>query len=232
MYQNEPMLLSRREQQLVNALKQGRSAKEIAAELDLTVNTVRAYLRTIYSKLHVHSALELLAELNPTGSSDSHDHKRLLEAIQLVLGAREPEAVRTSLAAALKSCTAATQVSFWVVQAAPHALAIALPCGARQGPPPDHEFLTALIEHGWAIHPSRVLSQASTSPHRGERPGGAQRRAIGATLTTFGGTRQLVLATDPAGRSFNGADVKAVLTLAAVAGRLLGRSSPASAASA
>ena len=50
--------LSRRETDVLTYLAQGYSNKEIATALGLSPETVRGYLKTIYSKLHVRSRTE------------------------------------------------------------------------------------------------------------------------------------------------------------------------------
>lgn len=50
--------LSPRERQILELLAKGRVAKEAAAELHLSYETVRDYLKTIYQKLHVRSRTE------------------------------------------------------------------------------------------------------------------------------------------------------------------------------
>ena len=47
--------LTAREQQILDQLTEGRSYKEIAAELKISIHTVGNHLRHIYEKLHVHS---------------------------------------------------------------------------------------------------------------------------------------------------------------------------------
>jgi DNA-binding NarL/FixJ family response regulator len=51
--------LSDREQQILHILVTGRSYKEIATTLFISVETVRTHVRNIYRKLQVHSAEEL-----------------------------------------------------------------------------------------------------------------------------------------------------------------------------
>lgn len=53
--------LTRRERDVVQGLVEGLSYKLIAAKLDVSIDTVRKYIRRIYSKLHVNSKGELLA---------------------------------------------------------------------------------------------------------------------------------------------------------------------------
>jgi DNA-binding NarL/FixJ family response regulator len=54
--------LSAREEMVLARLVKGAPYKQIAAELDITVPTVRSYLRRIYEKLHVQSRTEAVAK--------------------------------------------------------------------------------------------------------------------------------------------------------------------------
>ncbi|GAB2859980.1 response regulator transcription factor [Hymenobacter ruber] len=53
--------LTPREQQIVEALEQGLSYKLVADRLCISLNTVRAHIRTVYDKLQINSKSELLA---------------------------------------------------------------------------------------------------------------------------------------------------------------------------
>jgi DNA-binding NarL/FixJ family response regulator len=53
--------LTPREQQIVEALEQGLSYKLVGDRLGISLNTVRAYIRTVYDKLQINSKAELLA---------------------------------------------------------------------------------------------------------------------------------------------------------------------------
>lgn len=57
--------LSAREQQILQLLMKGYSYKMIAAELSITIETVRTHIKRIYEKLHVHSASEAFAKIFP-----------------------------------------------------------------------------------------------------------------------------------------------------------------------
>ena len=46
---------------MLGALVRGLSYKQVAAELGLSIDTVRSYLRRLYRKLQVHSATEAVA---------------------------------------------------------------------------------------------------------------------------------------------------------------------------
>lgn len=51
----DPVKLSPRETEILNLLAEGAPYKEIAATLEVSLDTVRTHLRRIYEKLHVHS---------------------------------------------------------------------------------------------------------------------------------------------------------------------------------
>jgi len=55
------MRLSRREQQVVSHVAQGRSNQQIALELQLSVHTIKSHMHNILEKLGLHSRLELAA---------------------------------------------------------------------------------------------------------------------------------------------------------------------------
>jgi len=55
--------LSGREVQVVDALRQGRSNKEIARQLDISERTVKAHLTSVFQKFGVEDRLQLLLKL-------------------------------------------------------------------------------------------------------------------------------------------------------------------------
>jgi DNA-binding NarL/FixJ family response regulator len=57
----ETALLSPREQMVLDCLAKGLAYKQIADQLDISVTTIRTYLRRIYEKLHVQSRSEAVA---------------------------------------------------------------------------------------------------------------------------------------------------------------------------
>lgn len=57
--------LSSREQEILQLLMNGFSYKMIAAELNITIETVRTHIKRIYEKLHVHSAQEAINKIFP-----------------------------------------------------------------------------------------------------------------------------------------------------------------------
>jgi len=54
--------LSPREQQVLNWLAEGFSYKQIAAEMNLSMGTIRTYIRSMYEKLHVNSRTEAVVK--------------------------------------------------------------------------------------------------------------------------------------------------------------------------
>jgi DNA-binding NarL/FixJ family response regulator len=54
--------LSPREEMVLNCLAKGLTYKQIADQLQISIDTIRTYLRRIYSKLHVQSRTEAVAK--------------------------------------------------------------------------------------------------------------------------------------------------------------------------
>ncbi len=54
--------LSQREREVLEGLARGLAYKQIAAQLDVSIHTVRNYIRRIYEKLHVQSRTEAVAK--------------------------------------------------------------------------------------------------------------------------------------------------------------------------
>ena len=55
---NESEGLSAREREVLQLLAQGHAYKQISAELNISMDTTRTYIRRVYEKLHVHSRTE------------------------------------------------------------------------------------------------------------------------------------------------------------------------------
>jgi DNA-binding NarL/FixJ family response regulator len=60
------MQLSVREAEVLKFLSKGFSNKEIADQIQLSVETVRTYLKSIYKKLHVRSRTEAVLRYGPS----------------------------------------------------------------------------------------------------------------------------------------------------------------------
>jgi DNA-binding CsgD family transcriptional regulator len=63
--------LTKREKEVVSLLVSGASTRSIAEQTKLTVATVHTYLKRIYSKLGVHSRVELVARMVGTVANHS-----------------------------------------------------------------------------------------------------------------------------------------------------------------
>ncbi|MGH9413820.1 MAG: response regulator transcription factor [Terriglobales bacterium] len=105
---------SRRERQIVYAVLQAKAVKDIAHELDLSVNTVKDYLKTIYRKAEVHSARELMRKCQAdrvmppdTGLA------QLLQHVQQLKEQASPSEALAQLHGAVRACTRARRVTFW-----------------------------------------------------------------------------------------------------------------------
>lgn len=57
---NERPPLSPREKQVLGCLSRGLSYKQVAAELEISIDTVRTYVRALYRKLGAHSVTEAI----------------------------------------------------------------------------------------------------------------------------------------------------------------------------
>ena len=58
----KPTHLSPREEMVLNCLAKGLTYKQIADQLDISIDTIRTYLRRVYEKLHVQSRTEAVAK--------------------------------------------------------------------------------------------------------------------------------------------------------------------------
>src|SRR5688572_4020804 len=65
--------LTPRERDVVTLLVSGASTREIASQIGLTIATVNTYLKRIFSKLGVHSRVELVARMAGTGGASRDD---------------------------------------------------------------------------------------------------------------------------------------------------------------
>ena len=142
---------SRREQQIVDAVMQAKSVKDIALDLDLSVNTVKDYLKVIYRKAMVHSARELMRKLLPASrQAPPADHAlaQVLHSAQALAAASSAGAAQAQLTAAVRRCTRAQRVAFarWICPSGELYLALEQPAVLlRAG-----EFAQRVRERGWA----------------------------------------------------------------------------------
>jgi DNA-binding NarL/FixJ family response regulator len=59
---DETAELSPREREVLDGLAEGQAYKQIADKLNVSIHTVRNYIRRIYEKLHVRSSAEAVAK--------------------------------------------------------------------------------------------------------------------------------------------------------------------------
>jgi DNA-binding NarL/FixJ family response regulator len=59
---DNPYQLTPREKEILSLLSQGNSYKIIAAQSDISLDTVRTHIKKIYEKLHVHSQTEAVSK--------------------------------------------------------------------------------------------------------------------------------------------------------------------------
>lgn len=55
----EDAILNSRETEVVHLIVEGKSYKMVAAELDISINTVRKYIKSVYRKLNINTSIEL-----------------------------------------------------------------------------------------------------------------------------------------------------------------------------
>jgi DNA-binding NarL/FixJ family response regulator len=63
--------LSKREKEVIELLLKGKSNKQIALSLDISVHTVEFHFKNIYTKLQVSSRIELILKLVECSISNS-----------------------------------------------------------------------------------------------------------------------------------------------------------------
>jgi DNA-binding NarL/FixJ family response regulator len=56
---NEHRILTKREQEILDLLSVGRSYRDIAATLCISINTVQSHVRSVYGKLHITSRMAI-----------------------------------------------------------------------------------------------------------------------------------------------------------------------------
>lgn len=145
-----PPGFSRREKQIVGGLLEAKAVKDIALDLDLSVNTVKDYLKTIYRKAQVHSARELMVKLERPQPAALPDIA-LAELLQVAQSLESPALPQHSLARlgqAVRRCTRAQRVEFWRVVSGPGEPYLTHDGGL--GTLRIGSFLQRILDRGWA----------------------------------------------------------------------------------
>ncbi len=138
---------SRREQQIVAALLEAKAVKDIAVDLDLSVNTVKDYLKSIYRKAQVHSARELMLKMSRPEPAPDAALAQFLQTAQNLEVAAMPRQALAQLGAAVMRCTRARRVSFWRMVRGPHDAFLASDEG--MGTLRIGAFLQGVLDRGW-----------------------------------------------------------------------------------
>ncbi len=63
--------ISEREKEIIEALAQGKTNKEIAAELYISINTVKTHIKNIYRKLDIRNRVQLLHKIKVTNEGST-----------------------------------------------------------------------------------------------------------------------------------------------------------------
>ncbi|MGH9473868.1 MAG: LuxR C-terminal-related transcriptional regulator [Terriglobales bacterium] len=200
---------SKREQQIVGALLDAKAVKDIALELDLSVNTVKDYLKAIYRKAQVHSARELMVRLTPAPPPTPDTGLAvLLQTAQSLADAPAPADALRQLAAAVRRCTPARTVSFWRLLRGPGELLLAGDSG--QGLLHAGDFVHRVLERGWArLEP---VEGAATLETRQLAGCGLSGELIGVQCN-LGARVHVLLAGDPVEGRFGVLDVATIRLL-------------------
>jgi len=208
---------SQREQQIVAALLAAKAVKDIAVEFDLSVNTVKDYLKTIYRKAQVHSARELMVKLaaepgGPPPPPPDTALAQLLQTAQALAAAPAPAEALQQLSAAVRRCTRARRVSFWRLVRPPGDLFLAPEGGGA--PLRAAGFAQRILERGWA---RLDASQKRTLEGRQLAAAGLAGEVIGVACAPTVRV-QILLAGDPLEARFGPLDPAVIRLLARLAG--------------
>ena len=203
---------SPRESQIIGFVLEAKAVKDIAIELDLSVNTIKDYLKSIYRKARVHSARELMLQLGaPAHPRPDPDLGQFLQAAQALGAAAAPSEILHQLAAAVRRCTRAQRVSYWRLLRGPRETVLANDAGGPSlqcGP-----FVQRLTERGWArFEPAEEGSYNL----RNLAAAGLRGPIIGAQCAPTPRV-QFLLASEPCEGEFGGLDLQALRLLARLA---------------
>lgn len=210
---------SPRERQIIRELMDAHSVKEIAGELNISVNTVKDYLKTVYQKAQVHSARELLIKLYmdadlPTEPDTPTASEPLLASLQRVLDAGCAAEMVECLQHSIRQCTRGQKISLWKVMRAQGELLLASYPGEEVRLFLDGEFLRATLERGHSRMTAEEL-QRSFERRRLEVLG-VRSEVVGLRLPLLQ-RLHVLLVSDPVGGRFSSSDISILRVLARLA---------------
>lgn len=168
-----------REQQVIDGLLAGKRIKEVAADLNLSINTVKEYAKAIYQKAAVQSARELVARFlqNP----QQHDQPREVAALIALTESRSPQQLLDAAVEALKAWTGAQE---------------AIVIAPVEGDPEYPSIARGALSRGSVISISRALARADVMlrDYVADRPMNGEPILVGLRIP---GKDSLVLLLDP-----------------------------------
>ncbi|MHB8735363.1 MAG: response regulator transcription factor [Terriglobales bacterium] len=222
-------VFSPRERQIVSELLEAQSVKEIACKLNLSVNTVKDYLKTVYQKAQVHSARELLVKLyeeRELRPAEPLPAAQLVAVAEALLDAGRPEEVLDRLVLGARNATSARRVSYWLVLRAGGDILLT---GYRSGEtrlPGNGPFLRGVLQEGFG----QLLTNDVLAGERRRMESFGALGEITACRVRMPGRHGLLLASDPSGGTFSPVEIGALRLLARLAETALLRLGSSSAA--
>ncbi len=220
---------SPRERQIVSELLEAQSVKEIACKLNLSVNTVKDYLKTVYQKAQVHSARELLVKLyeeRELRPAEPLPAAQLVAVAEALLDAGRPEEVLDRLVLGARNATSARRVSCWLALRAGGDILLT---GYRSGEtrlPGNGPFLRGVLQEGFG----QLLTNDVLAGERRRMESFGALGEITACRVRMPGRHGLLLASDPSGGTFSPVEIGALRLLARLAETALLRLGSSSAA--
>lgn len=210
---------SPREREIIRELLDAHSVKEIAGELNISVNTVKDYLKTVYQKAQVHSARELLIKLYmendaPEMQDPAQGADPLLNSLQRVLDAGCAAEVVECLQTSIRQCTRGRKLSLWKVMRAQGELLLAAYPGEEVRIFLDGEFLRSILERGYSRMTVEEL-QRSFERRRLEVLG-VRSEVVGLRLPLLQ-RLHVILVSDPEGGRFASSDLAVLRVFARLA---------------
>ena len=206
-------MLSRRELEIVRHLAGAASVKEMSRRMQISPNTVKDYLKSIYRKTHVHSARELMVRIAdavpPPECARSEEVVAVLDAMLDASGPQEALQIWPDM---VVGATQARRATVWRLRLTPQGKLFTP--GWSDDPAhivPEIEFINSLWEHGWVHRAERELyleEERLAWDHL------ELRTEMAGIRTYLEGEYYALLASDPQTGAFSSLDLALIRTLA------------------